>query len=431
MTLRPLPRSRLDGLIPSLVQGHALVALVAGTGDDRWAADAAWAVARAALTGGRRVALVDLWMAEPQLSHRAGISPDAPGIVDVFERNAELTTAAQDVGGVFFIPTGSRSEAPEFVLAHPRWKKLHAGFKAEGALLLVYLSAGSLASLSVIPDAVIVLAPAGFDLTSPLARDVQAAQVDGAMLLGVVRDRWTPPPMPVPLEERIPGELPPEPPRPSARRWIALGAGAVVVLGAATGAWLVWRGLGAAAPAAPAAADQADAREPAAAPAAPPEPAPDEPVTPTGPADTLAYAVQLAAYANVVNALAHADELAAAGTPALVAPVTPGGSRVVWYRVFVGGWPDRAAAAAGRDSLWMLGLARRGEGEVVRAPLILALGGSEDAAALRRRGIPAMAVGRGLVVGAFESAEQAAPALQQLSRAGIPADLVPRLERTP
>jgi hypothetical protein len=68
---------------------------------------------------------------------------------------------------------------------------------------------------------------------------------------------------------------------------------------------------------------------------------------------------------------------------------------------------------------------------VVRAPLILALGGSEDAAALRRRGIPAMAVGRGLVVGAFESAEQAAPALQQLSRAGIPADLVPRLERTP
>ena len=426
MTLRPLPRSRLDGLIPSLVQGHALVALVAGTGDDRWAADAAWAVARAALTGGRRVALVDLWMAEPQLSHRAGISPDAPGIVDVFERNAELTTAAQDVGGVFFIPTGSRSEAPEFVLAHPRWKKLHAGFKAEGALLLVYLSAGSLASLSVIPDAVIVLAPGGFDLTSPLARDVQAAQVDGAMLLGVVRDRWTPPPMPVPLEERIPGELPPEPRRPSAGRWIAVGAGAVVVLAGATGAWLKWRGRGAAPTAAPAAA-QAAAGEPAAS----AEPVADEPIGASGPVDTLAFTVQLAAYANVVNALAHADELTAAGTPALVAPVTPAGSRVVWYRVFAGGWTDRAAAAAGRDSLWMRGLARRGEGEVVRAPLVLALGGSQDATALRRQGFPATAHGQGLVIGAFETAEQAAPAVQQLSRAGIPASLVPRLERTP
>ena len=425
MTLRPLPRSRLDGLIPSLVQGHALVALVAGTGDDRWAAEAAWAVARAALTGGRRVALVDLWMAEPQLSHHAGVAPDAPGIVDVFERNTELTTAAQDVGGVFFIPTGSRSEAPEFVLAHPRWKKLHAGFKAEGALLLVYLSAGALASLSVIPDAVIVLAPGGFDLASPLGRDVQAAQVDGAMLLGVVRERWTPPPMPVPLEERIPGELPHHAPRPSTGRWIAIGVGALVVLGAATAAWLMWRGRGAAAPTTPAAAGPATAQE-AAAPAAP-----DEPLAPSGPTDTLAFSVQLAAYTNVVNALAHADELAAAGTPALVAPVTPGGSRAVWYRVFAGGWTDRASAAAGRDSLWMLGLARRGEGEVVRAPLVLALGGSEDAAALRRRGIPATAVGPDLVIGAFENAEQAAPALQQLSRAGIPAELVPRLERTP
>jgi len=317
------------------------------------------------------------------------------------------------------------------VLAHPRWKKLHAGFKAEGALLLVYLSAGALASLSVIPDAVIVLAPSGFDLTSPLARDVQAAQVDGAMLLGVVRDRWTPPPMPVPLEERIPGELPPEAPRPSGGRWIALGVGAVVVLAAATGAWLRWQSRGAAAPTSPPAADQVTTGEPAATPAAPVEPAADEPIAPSGPVDTLAFTVQLAAYANVVNALAHADELAAAGTSALVAPVTPAGSRVVWYRVFAGGWTDRASAAAGRDSLWMRGLARRGEGEVVRAPLVLALGGSQDAAALRRQGFPATAHGRGLVIGAFESAEQAAPAAQQLSRAGIPASLVPRLERTP
>jgi hypothetical protein len=429
VTLRPLPRSRLDGLIPSLVQGHALVALVAGTGDDRWAADAAWAVARAAQAGGRRVALVDLWMSEPQLSHRAGIAPDAPGIVDVFERNAELSAAAQDVSGVYFIPVGSRSEAPEFVLAHPRWKKLHAGFKAEGALLLTYLSAGSLASLSAIPDAVIVLAPGGFDLASPLARDVQAAQVDGAMLLGVVRDRWTPPPMAMPVEEDIPGAPSHPAPHRSRSRVIPVTVGLLVVLAGAAGAWMLLRGRAASPPVesteAPAPPEAATTSASAVA------PEPDAAVAPSTPPDTLEWAIQLAAYAKVANALVHADELAAAGERALVAPVTPGGSRVVWYRVFAGGWPARAAAAAGRDSLWIRGLARRGEGEVVRAPLVIALGGSEDAAALRRRGFPATAGGRGLVIGPFESAEQAAPMMEQLTRAGVPAQIVPRVERTP
>src|SRR5207249_3243556 len=48
MSARPLPRSRLDNLIPPLVDGHALVALVPATGDLKWATAAAWDVARAA-----------------------------------------------------------------------------------------------------------------------------------------------------------------------------------------------------------------------------------------------------------------------------------------------------------------------------------------------------------------------------------------------
>jgi hypothetical protein len=100
----------------------------------------------------------------------------------------------------------------------------------------------------------------------------------------------------------------------------------------------------------------------------------------------------------------------------------------VWYRVFAGGWRDRAAAAAGRDSLWRRGLARRGEGEVVRAPLVLALRDGGDPQALRQRGIPAMGAGDRLVIGVFESADQAAPAMAQLSREGVSAVLVPRLE---
>src|SRR5206468_751168 len=67
MSARPLPRSRLDNLIPPLVDGHALVALVPATGDLKWATAAAWDVARAAAQHGRRVALVDLWIEDPTL----------------------------------------------------------------------------------------------------------------------------------------------------------------------------------------------------------------------------------------------------------------------------------------------------------------------------------------------------------------------------
>ena len=60
MSLRPLPRSRLEGLIPGLVAGQHLLVLTPLTGDARWAAAAARSLARAAAKDGRCVALVDL-----------------------------------------------------------------------------------------------------------------------------------------------------------------------------------------------------------------------------------------------------------------------------------------------------------------------------------------------------------------------------------
>ena len=38
MTLRPLPRSRLDRAVPPLLNGAALIALVPATDDAQWAA---------------------------------------------------------------------------------------------------------------------------------------------------------------------------------------------------------------------------------------------------------------------------------------------------------------------------------------------------------------------------------------------------------
>lgn len=409
MTLRPLPRSRLDGLIPGLVAGQHLVALTPLTGDARWAAAAAWTLARAAAKDGRRVALVDLWIDEPQLHTAAGL-PAGAGIVDVFQSGDDLTAAAQQVDGVFFIGVGARTEAPEFVLAHPRWKKLQAGFRAENALLLLYISAGTLAHLSAVPDAVIALAPEGVDLESPAAAGLVAAQSVGATLLGVVRERWTPVGVPAPA---LAGLRPmPAAVVPSRRRGLATAALlALAILGAA--AWVVF--AGSPPPSLPT-AEPAPNRSPAPAPAK---------------RDTLGWTVQLAAYGTLDNAMAHADRLAAADVAAFVTPVEA--ARSVWYRVLVGAFVSRDAAGAARDALWERDLARPGEGELLRAPYSLVLATNVDSDSLRRAGVPAVRLRRGerLLLGAFETPDQAALAQAQLQRAGIAASLIARMETTP
>ncbi len=201
MTLRPLPRSRLDRLVPPLVAAQALVALVPATPDLRWAAAAAWDAARAASQGGRRVALVDLCLDAPLLHEAVGLSRDeGAGIVDAFEFGVSLTKAAHDVGGVYFIPAGSETVHMPELLAQPRWRKLQAGFRSEGALLLLFLSPASLAKLGAVPDGVMVLAPDGFELEAAGADGVRDALGRGASLLGTVRKSWATPPQPPPAQ---------------------------------------------------------------------------------------------------------------------------------------------------------------------------------------------------------------------------------------
>src|SRR2546422_2599588 len=171
MTARALPRSRLGNLIPGLVEAQALVALVPATGDLKWAAAAAWDVARAAAQNGRRVALVDLWIEDPKLHEVVGLTP-SEGIVDAFEYGVSLTKAAHEVEHVFFIAAGAYTAHAGDLFGHERWKKLHGGFRVEGALLLLYLSAGALARLSAVPDGLIVLSPDGFEPESSIGQGV-------------------------------------------------------------------------------------------------------------------------------------------------------------------------------------------------------------------------------------------------------------------
>jgi len=428
---RPLPRSRLDALVPSLLTGQALVALVPATGDHAWAAGAAWDVARAAARGDRRVALVDLWLERPTLHEVVGLSP-AEGIVDAFEYDVSLNKAAHEVDRVFFIAAGTVTAHAGDLFANPRWRKLHGGFRSEDALLLLYLSAGALARLSTVPDGLIVLSADGYEPESSIGQGITAAMERGIPLLGVVRERWTPLATPAP----DPRAIAPPPGRISAAVRPGLRAGvshrrtrpvviaATLVAGTAGGWALLARGAEHRAP--NAAVRAAPTPTPAPAPA---PPAPSQPRV-----DSLAWTVQLAAYARLDRALALADRLTAERITPFVTPVTLGPRRggTVWYRVLAGGYRTRDSAVAVRATLWNRRLAQRGQGDVLRAPYSYAVSGTTPDE-LRARGIPALARdgdGR-LLVGALETPEQGGVLEARLKRAGVRAKLVTRMRATP
>ena len=409
-SVRQLPLSRLGHLVPPLVDDAALVALVTMANDPPWAAKAAWDIARIAARDGRRVALVDLCLENPALHEMVGLHA-TEGIVDAFEYGVSLNKAAHEVTGVFIIPAGSETAHPAEVYAHARWPKLQAGFRSEGALLLALLPLTGLAQLSAAPDGALVLAPEGVGPEFALPRDVP--------LLGVVRDRWlpssprvSPPSMTVPVTDRP-------------RRGLRIALAALVVAALAVGGWALL----------------ARAREsgflvppPLPAPAPAPAPAHSSPLpAPThatiAKADTLGWTIQLAAYASLEKALAHADQLAAdAGVPALVTPVPQSGNGPVWYRVLAGSYATRAAAGTARAALWHRGVAGEGVGDLLLAPYSYHAPAGASLDSLRRRGLPAVRWSTGVILlGAFEGPEQAAYTQAALRRAGVRANLLPRM----
>src|SRR5437763_348809 len=341
MSARPLPRSRLDNLIPPLVDGHALVALVPATGDLKWATAAAWDVARAAARHGRRVALVDLWIEDPTLHEVVGLTP-SEGIVDAFEYGVSLTKAAHEVDHVFFIAAGAYTAHPGDVFGHERWKKLHGGFRVEGALLLLYLSAGALARLSAVPDGLIVLSPDGFEPESWIGQGISAALERGIPLVGVVRERWTPEPevhAATPPVSR-PARLARAEGRAASRRARPAVVAATLMGGAAVG-WVLFANGGDSIR-----ASGAEHRAASPAPPHPPLRARPTPV-PEPRLDTLPWTVQLAAYARADKALALADRLASREhLPAFVTPVALEGQTMRLTRLELSGFKSFAGTVA-------------------------------------------------------------------------------------
>jgi len=122
-------------LSATLNEYHAIV--VVGS-DPVATADVALGIARVQAAH-RRVAVGDLFGDAPPLQALVD-DRDAHGIVDSFLFGVSLNKIAQqvpDAGELFIMPSGTVPIDAEELFGHPRWKRLAAGFREVGALLLL------------------------------------------------------------------------------------------------------------------------------------------------------------------------------------------------------------------------------------------------------------------------------------------------------
>ncbi|HWZ28244.1 MAG TPA: SPOR domain-containing protein [Gemmatimonadales bacterium] len=392
MTPQPIARSDALHTAPPLLEGRSLIALVPVGADLDWAGRAAWDVARGCAVN-RRVALVDLRLADPSLHRAPGLAP-GEGIVDALEYERSWDLVAREIDRVFFIGAGSEATDPGAILAHPRWRALHAGFRAEEALLLVFCNAADLEQLGSPPDGVMLLAPVG---AAAVGLDVP----DGVDVLAVLSGPEAAP--------RPPRRISVSASRPPRRGWRPLAAGVALALLGAVGWTMLGRGAEHGVPAAPLIALPR--------------------------ADSVPWTVQLAAYGAPEKAVAEADRLTDEGVGTFVTPLALDASGARWYRVLVGAYATREGAAAARADLWRRGLAPTGQGELLHAPYSLRLDSTAAVPLDSLRRLGALPVRWGTsgtrLVGAFESPEQASVAAAALSGAGVPATLVTRTGTTP
>lgn len=391
MTTRNLSRADALRTVPPLLTGKTLVALVPLGPDLAWAGRAAWDIARGCAAG-RRVALIDLRLADPTLHQVPELVP-GEGVVDALEYERSWDLVAREIDRVNFIGTGSDAADPDAILANPRWRALHAGFRSENALLLVFCNALALDQISTTPDGVVILSPVAATTSGFLAPE-RAVDV-----IAVVSGPEAAPRASRPATTR----------RSTGRRWRPIAAGVVLALLGAVGWTMLGRGA-----------------ERVARPA---------PIIAAPHADSLPWTIQLAAYGAPEKAVAAGDRLSDAGVGTFVTPLTLDASGARWYRVLVGAYATREGAAQARADLWRRGLAPAGQGELLHAPFSLRLSGNPQPFldSLRHLGVPPVRWGSSgaQLVGAFETPEQASVAAATLGGAGVTATLITRTGTTP
>ncbi len=467
MTATDDPATPLARSLPDLLSGAALVALVPATADLDAAAAMAWHIARVTAATGRRVALVDCHTDEPQL-HTAAGEDNHDGIVDVFEYGASLSRIArqQPQANLYFVPAGTFAPDPVVMAAHPRWRRLSAGFRHEDAVMLLFLPADCLGELAGVLDGMVALAPEGPEAGLASTPEIEAATDAGVPLLAALADTddfeagnepGDEAAAPAPLRDTVPepraagsaafedederGDDARAPlfrglEQPRSRAGIRVAVYGTVALLAAAALAVTYRrelGLG---DLGLTALGAGEARE-----GAPPAIVPAYTALVPHAVDTLPFAVQVSAWTSLPFALDAGDALAGHGFPPIVSPVRLGGR--VWYRVFAGPVASQDAAdsllGAVRDS----GLDRPRSAVPVLVPLSLALRRVATAAAaraergrLRAAGIPSFVLGQAdgsyrLYAGAYGAPAQAAYLDSLVHSTGSAGQLGPRVGSTP
>ncbi len=441
--------------IPGLLSGAAVVALVPATAELGLAAAAAWHIARVAAARGRRVALVDCYVDEPQL---ADGQADTEGIVDVFEYGASFSRIARpQAPNLYFIPAGTFAPDPAAMMAHARWRRLAAGFRHEDAVMLLFLPPECLAVMAPNLDGMVALAPGGADAGLASTPEIEAAADRGVRLLAVMTDDSgaeapeleagppdeegaAPPPAATPprvearpvaraetrdavagfeaeaatpaerglLRRRGLGEGGERAPRRRRTRVLLYGVGLIVVAAEAAAIFreplrlrLLGRSTSLAQP------RSATARF-----------APGYRQLEPRAADSLPYAVQVSSWTSLVFAADAAGALEERGVPAIVAPLRLGGR--IWYRVLAGPVATQDLADSLLSVLREAGFDRPRTAQPVLAPLSVALQRFATLAAARggraralAAGLPTFVLGQAdgsyrLYAGAFATPAEAA-----------------------
>ena len=431
-----------DGMRIGAALDTANLVLVLGD-EPRHTALAALGVARAQARH-RRVALGDLLGdAEPIQQLLNGGDPH--GLADSFVYGVSLNKIARPVpqyGDLYVLPSGSEVPAYEDIFTNSRWKRLAAGFKETGALLVV----AAPASAAHIADVV------GLADGAVLVGGAEALGVEGGKLLGRVAaesDRRADVPITATAEPEIAPELPPRGGRWSritSSRGALFGVGLAIVL-AALGVWFATRplasgndplwlrrqrgGVAGGGPVPVLDSLGGDSGQARASPLLVPANVADS-------AGAAAYAVIIARFNTQSGAQQwlqrHANDLP---SPAFV-PVLIRGE--TWFAALAGSYPTRAQADSLLGVLSAQGVTRADSNNIIRAPFAFLV---DSVSADAVPGYLKYFVGRGqpvyalrqpngsvrLYACAFESPAQASLQLNSICTSGVRPVLVYRIGR--
>lgn len=398
----------------------------------------------------RSVAIGDLFADSPPL--RALVDDDDPhGLVDCFQFGVSLNKIARrvaDAGELYILPSGSHEPVYEELLSNPRWRRLAAGFHERGSLLLLAAPADAarLEDLVAATDGVVLVGdamPSNVRAVSVVAnvREPERALAGAFESSEPDAERQPVTAIVPPRAERTGGQ----------RRYAPIAGLCAAVALALVGLWLAYRPLADSRTPVPNPSGKGDlgkvlrapvasggdslagstyvANGAVAAPAV---------FNPADSANAAAYAVQLTNANMQAGAILKLQQDGKSLPAETFAPVLVNGR--TWYRVITGASTD----SAGADSLLSV-LGRRhllvGGEHVVRVPLAFRIDEvSSDTAATNmiasyvERGEPVYALRQAngeiwLLVGAFESTEQASLYAPSLRASGVAPVLVYRTGR--